>query len=83
MGNDATKVEKKKAKAQAKIEKAKASTPAKQEIKIEKSTVHIGGGKAETNATPWYKNPSWVRTIVAVISLIITIIAIALGLYYK
>ena len=67
------KLEKKRAKAQLKIEKARA-----------KSGLAPGSQKAQypmSAENKWYRNPSWIRAIVAIISLVVMIIALLFTVY--
>jgi hypothetical protein len=76
MAKEKEKLEKKRLKARAKIEKAKAKKAP--ETRIEKSTVHIHKGEVKKEV-PWYKNPGWIRAIIAIIALIVAIIGVLLS----
>jgi hypothetical protein len=68
------KLEKKRLKAQVKSEKK--SGPAG-----EKPPSQFRNGPPSSPEKPWYKDPSWVRTIVAIVSLIVMIITLFITLY--
>lgn len=68
------KAEKKKAKAEAKKAKAEA-----EKTQPEKETNIILPGKEEK---PWYKNPGWLRAIVAMVSVAVAVIGLLLAHVY-
>ena len=74
------KEEKKRLKAQAKLEKKK--------VKTRKTLLELGVSEQSESLTdeepkvPWYKNPDWIRAIVGIASVIVALIAIIITLYY-
>ena len=62
MGSDEAKIEKKRIKAQVKAEKTRAKLPSEPSSSPDK--------------TPWYKDPTWVRAIIAIGSLVIMVITL-------
>jgi hypothetical protein len=80
MGSD--KEEKKRLKAQAKLEKKKlkAQNPRTEpEPGVFEKSESIPDEKPKV---PWYKNPDWIRAIAGIASVIVGLIAIILTLYY-
>ena len=67
MGKD--KVEKKRLKAQVKAEKARI-----------KAGDDPASPSQQAHPNPWYKDPNWVRVIIALATLIVTILALVLTL---
>jgi hypothetical protein len=79
MGSDLEKAEKKRLKAQVKLEKKRNNQDERLVSKKTSSAgVSSGTQKIETKpkTVPWYKNPDWVRAIVAIVTLIIALIAL-------
>ena len=72
MADKESKAEKKRLKAEAKMQKKQA----KQGIVVE----HIEVRRGEPAQQKWYKNPEWVRAIVAVASLAVLVITLLLTL---
>ena len=65
MGSDDAKMEKKRLKAQVKAEKARAKSV---------QPVPLDSAKAIS----WYKDPNWIRAIIAIVALVVAIITLAL-----
>lgn len=93
MGSDEEKAEKKRLKAQYKLEKKRmkvlgtveldddaGKSSKKARLKRKSSHDRIEHLRDKNNKLPWYKNPEWVRAIVAIISLVVTILAIIITL---
>ena len=85
MGSDKEKMEKKRLKAQVKAEKAraKAGLPSessqKEELPPETSLseqVPESKPQPKSEKIKWYKNPDWVRAIVAIITLFVMVITL-------
>ncbi len=79
------KLEKKRLKAQVKLEKARAKAgaektePSPPETPPQQVIVQAPAQPAEK--LPWYKDPEWVRALVAAASLIVALVAIVLTFY--
>ena len=67
MGDDKAKLDKKRMKAQLKAEKAKA-----------KAGFDSKSQGPHENIKPWYKDPNWIRAVIAIATLVVAIIALLL-----
>jgi hypothetical protein len=83
MGTD--KAEKKRLKAQYKLEKkglrAQTQSVREQPIEPKGEPEHSIKTTSPMEKIPWYKNPDWIRAIAAIASLIVAMIAIFIGIY--
>jgi len=85
MGTDEAKLEKKRLKAQVKAEKARAksglyqeplSEPEKASPKVIKSQESI----YKPEKDPWYKDPHWIRAIIAIATLVVMVITLIIAI---
>ena len=74
MGSDQAKLEKKRLKAQLKAEKARSGSASESDT----SSVQVQSAEKIF----WYKNPNWVRAIVAAATLVIMVIPLIFTLLY-
>ncbi len=72
MGSDEVKIEKKRFKAEVKAEKARSKDAPSSEPN------NSSGHNQLTEKSPWYKDPNWVRAIIAIATFVVMVIALAL-----
>ena len=75
MGSEEAKIEKKKQKAQLKIEKARVKANVSQPLSPEQNGHQSTPSKNEAPQA-WYKDPNWVRAIIAIITLIVMVVTL-------
>ena len=80
------KVEKKRLKAQIKLAKKRTKSQELQEPQINlalkpKSVPDSKAYSGHLEKVPWYKDPSWIRALAAVLSLVVAIIALFVMVY--
>lgn len=86
MGSKMDKLEKKRLKAQIKLEKKRLKEQENQESQVTPASKPqpIHDSKApfgQIAKVPWYKDSGWIRALAAVLSLVVTIIALFVMLY--
>ena len=72
MGSDEAKLEKKRLKAQVKAEKARAKAGIQVELSPEPSP--------KPEKIPWYKDPHWIRAIIAIATLVVMVITLIVAI---
>ena len=81
MGSDEAKIEKKRLKAQVKAEKARSKAGLSEtDISTEPSPKLSPEPAPKPEKTSWYKDPHWVRAIIAIATLVVMMITLIIAL---